>query len=558
MRRNFTVIALAVLVAIPAGRARALPVPDDADATGPARHGGAPPRGPVPYVILTTRAMEPEFEKLARAHTKDGLRAAVWTLESIRGSYPGGRDDAERIRLFLQDAHAHLGARWLLLGGSHSVIPMRRATLVLNGYFPNAEVQLPTDQYYACLDGTWNADGDDRWGELAGDDVDLIPELNVGRAPVGDREQAKQFVDKTLDDLKRSDTGPRRALLVATEFAGGLVDGAVFAENVRPTLDAQHVTTGRLYENAATWPGAAPETHATLLDSLDREHDLVVMIGAGGWGIFETSGANPSRSPFFTSDEAAALENRRPARYYFQSAFTCFSDSVTSIGEALVNDPHGGGVAVIGPTDVEFVAQSGATARDFLQRGYDGAAATLGEALAQCIAARVVPSDGIRLSIQGLTLLGDPALPFRPVPLATPVAASIEPAVAGDAGDSSEGVGMLTDLAATVPYAERASRPAAALATPRLSLGSAVSRGASSRIALDIPAAMDGATLEIAVLDLSGRRVRLLQRGPAASGPHVVAWDLRSDDGIAVHSGVYFVVARAPGQLVSGRVAVVR
>jgi len=63
--------------------------------------------------------------------------------------------------------------------------PIRRA--LLRAF--SGDVLLPTDQYCVCLDGTWNADGDANWGELAspsigepGDDVDFVPDVNLGRA----------------------------------------------------------------------------------------------------------------------------------------------------------------------------------------------------------------------------------------------------------------------------------------------------------------------------------------------------------------------------------------
>jgi len=51
-------------------------------------------------------------------------------------------------------------------------------------------VSIATDYYYACLDGNWNADGDNIWARRSFRDtatkptaVDLRPELRVGRVP---------------------------------------------------------------------------------------------------------------------------------------------------------------------------------------------------------------------------------------------------------------------------------------------------------------------------------------------------------------------------------------
>lgn len=59
----------------------------------------------------------------------------------------------------------------------------------------------------------------------------------------------------------------------------------------------------------------------------------------------------------------------------------------------------------------------------------------------------------------------------------------------------------------------------------------------STRIRFTLPAG--GADVELALYDLSGRRVRRLAAGALAGGPHEVTWDGRADDGQAAPGGVY-------------------
>lgn len=59
-----------------------------------------------------------------------------------------------------------------------------------------------------------------------------------------------------------------------------------------------------------------------------------------------------------------------------------------------------------------------------------------------------------------------------------------------------------------------------------------------ARLQYSLPRA-SGATL--AVFDVRGRRVRLLQQGALDAGPHAVQWDSRDEGGRAVPSGLYFV-----------------
>jgi hypothetical protein len=55
--------------------------------------------------------------------------------------------------MFLQDAYA--SGRWLLIGGNDERIPIR-VVPVRRPAIPRCRA-VPTDQYYACLDGDWNA-----------------------------------------------------------------------------------------------------------------------------------------------------------------------------------------------------------------------------------------------------------------------------------------------------------------------------------------------------------------------------------------------------------------
>jgi predicted outer membrane repeat protein len=52
--------------------------------------------------------------------------------------------------------------------------------------------------------------------------------------------------------------------------------------------------------------------------------------------------------------------------------------------------------------------------------------------------------------------------------------------------------------------------------------------------------------LELSLLDVAGRRVRELWRGPLAAGAHRFAWDGRDDSGRMVSSGVYLLKAATP------------
>jgi choice-of-anchor B domain-containing protein len=75
------------------------------------------------------------------------------------------------------------------------------------------------------------------------------------------------------------------------------------------------------------------------------------------------------------------------------------------------------------------------------------------------------------------------------------------------------------------------------------------------RLVLDLPAP---GLVSVEVLDLQGRRVRTLQRGPAGPGPLMLAWDGRDDAGREASAGLYFARAAVGSSTAFARIARVR
>ncbi|MBN2582664.1 MAG: hypothetical protein JXL80_06315 [Planctomycetes bacterium] len=176
-------------------------VVDDADPKG----GTLPPGGPYDYVIITSSTLSSTFQTLADHKTARGVSATVVTTSTIYSSFTGTEtgDNADSIRDFIRAAHDTWNTQYILLGGDIDQVPFRGGYgYVTSSDGPVIDNAIPTDMYYACLDGPWNYDGDSIWGESGdgsgGGDVDLYPDINVGRAPVGSAAQAAYFINKTI------------------------------------------------------------------------------------------------------------------------------------------------------------------------------------------------------------------------------------------------------------------------------------------------------------------------------------------------------------------------
>jgi hypothetical protein len=151
-------------------------------------------------LILTTDAFKNGFSPLAEQHNASGTRTIIRTLSDVGGDTP------EDIRAYLQTAYTTLGINYVLLGGDTDSIPAKM--LYVEGMDENVtpyDTLMPADLYYACLDGPYNSDGDENWGEPHdgenGSDVDLIADVYVGRACVDNIEEVDNFVQKTVEYL---------------------------------------------------------------------------------------------------------------------------------------------------------------------------------------------------------------------------------------------------------------------------------------------------------------------------------------------------------------------
>jgi hypothetical protein len=376
---------------------------------------------PVEYLIITDTAMEPEFQRLADWKTESGVPAAVRTMTFIRQEYPGGADDAERIRNFIRDAYTRWGTKWVLLGGDTDVLPARFGRTSFYG-----GTDIATDLYYQCLDGNWNADGDHLYGEGyfaeydPGDNADLMPDVFVGRAPCVTQAQAQLFVNKTLKYEKAPISDYMKDVLLFAEVLfpqdweypqETILDGGSLAELVMPYLQANpNIHAVRLYENytSTEWkPGALPETRQAVLDSLNRGYNVAVHIGHGYRNVMHVADGTLENTDAFTLSNGDRLINLY--------AINCTSNAIDfpSIGEAFLLCPTGGAVTNIGSTHFDFPSAGQVYEDEYFRLVYQDSVTAVGEAHALSKLPFIGYSiyDGVnRWTQMTLLMLGDPEL----------------------------------------------------------------------------------------------------------------------------------------------------
>jgi hypothetical protein len=146
----------------------------------------------VEMLIITGASYVDEFQQLADWKTKKGIPTEVVSTSWIYSNYSGeqAHDNADKIRQCIKDYFQNKGLAYVLMGGDVSTVPDRNA--YVSGY------TMPSDLYFSDLDGTWNADGDGRFGEYPSDNIDMYCDIYIGRASVDSAAEATRFITKVL------------------------------------------------------------------------------------------------------------------------------------------------------------------------------------------------------------------------------------------------------------------------------------------------------------------------------------------------------------------------
>jgi len=261
------------------------------------------PEDSVEYVIITVDSFATAFQELADWKTKKGVPAKVVTLDYIYANYTGA-DNAERVRNFLKDANSTWGTIWVLLGGQcdyewgQEIVPRRNVWYKTSyvGYY-NDEDTIPSDLYFSDLDGDWNADGDNIYGEST-DEVDLYSDVFVGRAPVRTVSQVEIFVNKVLTYEKSPPSGYQKKILLPAAILWSSYDEQLSQEAIADIVPGDWQVS-RMYERDGEL------TEAAFVDSVRSGFGFAHLIGHGNENGIYTYYADA----YFDSDDLDALDN---------------------------------------------------------------------------------------------------------------------------------------------------------------------------------------------------------------------------------------------------------
>ena len=164
-------------------------------------------------LVIAPGQFEKELEPLVSHKENMGVSTVLITLDKVYDDMnENGRDEPEKIKYFIKLAIEEWGTEYVLLvGGKKGQLPL--------WYFPVRYVNMDndwephyiSDLYYADIYdsekqfSSWDSDGDGRYGEWReGEEpedknIDMSPDVAVGRLPCRNKLEVKIMVEKIID-----------------------------------------------------------------------------------------------------------------------------------------------------------------------------------------------------------------------------------------------------------------------------------------------------------------------------------------------------------------------
>jgi hypothetical protein len=233
--------------------------------------------GSYDYLIITGDAFKRNFDVLTNFYASRGIESKIVSVNTI---YTGttGRDSQEKIRNFIISEYQAYGIEFVLLAGDVELVPARGFYCSVQSSSVYTDSNIPSDLYYSALDGTWNDDNDEKWGEIGEDD--LLPELSIARFSVSDTTELNNMINKTVKYQGQPVLGKLRDPLMAGEKLYGDPEswGADYLELlIGYREDNGYTTTGipedhnitRLYDKNSVW------SKEDLITEINKGHSFI-------------------------------------------------------------------------------------------------------------------------------------------------------------------------------------------------------------------------------------------------------------------------------------------
>ena len=216
-------------------------------------------------LIITGAGYVEGYSEYCEYYNSIGMRNRIVTTDEIYTSMTG-IDNQDKIRNYIIQEYQNNGILMVVLGGDVEIVPYRGFyCYVTSGGGDQESNDIPADLYYSGLDGTWNDNGNNRYGEPGEDD--LLPEIGISRMSFQNSEDLANMIHKTLSYQQTPVLGEFQKVILAGEhlYDNPVSNGSDYLELlIGYHEDNGYSTLGypedydftKLYEEEGNWSGS--------------------------------------------------------------------------------------------------------------------------------------------------------------------------------------------------------------------------------------------------------------------------------------------------------------
>lgn len=284
-----------------------------------------------PWVVIADESHETTLQPLVDLRNATHGAQFVST-QWIYANYTG-RDTQEQIRNYLIDAYENQGLVYALIVGDFGETT-RVSGLNIGGTVMNSVADL----YYSDLDGDWDADGDNIFGEL-NDGLDYYSDIYTGRYSTDVPSRLATMVNRTVAYETTAPSGDwRNTALLAGALLWPPYSGEAVCDSIKQRIPTSW-TIHELYETSGSHPN----------NQIDLINDGVAYCSPNGHGF--QSGIywyyNPPTDMISAANYTDLTNNDMPTVFHSIACLAGNIQNIASIAERLMFWPSGGAVAVM-------------------------------------------------------------------------------------------------------------------------------------------------------------------------------------------------------------------
>ena len=214
-------------------------------------------KGQQDLLIITVSDFKKSLDKLVKHKEKMGVKTTLVTLNEIKDTE--GRDTQEKIKYFIKESIENLGIKYVLLVGGIKGqsktwnLPTRYSHVVITeNKQESIEPEFISDLYYADIYdsqgnfSSWDTNNNDIFGEWDGsveiDEMDLYPDVYLGRLPCRNKREVRIVVDKIInyEKEKADDKWFKKIILISGDHwkdPGHISEGVLIMDEAAEIMD---------------------------------------------------------------------------------------------------------------------------------------------------------------------------------------------------------------------------------------------------------------------------------------------------------------------------------